>query len=122
MVKKESREKIRVKKHLRIRKRFAGTADRPRLSVFRSNKHIYAQLIDDEAGNTLAAASTLDKDLKGSLENTDDVAAAAAVGKAIAEKALDKGIKSVVFDRGGYIYQGKVKALAEAAREAGLEF
>ena len=122
MVKKESREKIRVKKHLRIRKRFNGTAERPRLSVFRSNKHIYAQLIDDEAGNTLAAASTLDKDLKGTLENTDDVAAATAVGKAIAEKALNKGIKMVVFDRGGYIYQGKVAALADAAREAGLEF
>ncbi len=122
MVKKESREKIRVKKHLRIRKRFTGTAERPRLSVFRSNKHIYAQLIDDEAGNTLAAASTLDKDLKGTLENTDDVAAATAVGKAIAEKALNMGIKTVVFDRGGYIYQGKVAALADAAREAGLEF
>ncbi len=122
MVKKESREKIRVKKHLRIRKRFTGTAERPRLSVFRSNKHIYAQLIDDEAGNTLAAASTLDKELKGTLENTDDVAAATAVGKAIAEKALNKGIKMVVFDRGGYIYQGKVAALADAAREAGLEF
>ena len=122
MVKKESREKVRVKKHLRIRKRFSGTAERPRLSVFRSNKHIYAQLIDDEAGNTLVAASTLDKDLKGSLENTDDVAAAQTVGKAIAEKALNKGIKSVVFDRGGYIYQGKVAALADAAREAGLEF
>ncbi|MCR5675493.1 MAG: 50S ribosomal protein L18 [Lachnospiraceae bacterium] len=120
MIKKESRQKARVKKHLRIRKRFSGTPERPRLSVFRSNKHIYAQVIDDEAGNTLAAASTLDKDLK--LENTDDVEAAAAVGKAIAKKALDKGIKTVVFDRGGYIYQGKVAALADAAREAGLEF
>ncbi|MBR4529242.1 MAG: 50S ribosomal protein L18 [Lachnospiraceae bacterium] len=120
MVKKESRQKARIKKHLRIRKRFSGTQERPRLSVFRSNKHIYAQLIDDEAGNTLAAASTLDKDMK--LTNTDDVEAAAAVGKAIAQKALDKGIKTVVFDRGGYIYQGKVAALADAAREAGLEF
>ena len=122
MVKKDSRQKAREKKHLRIRKRFSGTPERPRLSVFRSNKHIYAQVIDDEAGNTLAAASTLDKDLAGSLSNTDDVEAAAAVGKAIAQKALDKGIKTVVFDRGGYIYQGKVAALAEAAREAGLEF
>ena len=120
MVKQESRQKARIKKHLRIRKRFSGTAERPRLAVFRSNKHIYAQLIDDVAGNTLAAASTLDKDMK--LDNTDDVEAAAAVGKAIAKKAQDKGIKAVVFDRGGYIYQGKVAALAEAAREGGLEF
>ncbi|MBR5116566.1 MAG: 50S ribosomal protein L18 [Lachnospiraceae bacterium] len=122
MIKKESRQKAREKKHLRIRKRFSGTPDRPRLAVFRSNKHIYAQLIDDEAGNTIAAASTLDKDLKGDLKNTDDVEAATAVGKAIAQKAIDKGIKTVVFDRGGFIYQGKVAALAEAAREAGLEF
>ena len=122
MIKKESRQKAREKKHLRIRKRFSGTPDRPRLAVFRSNKHIYAQLIDDEAGNTIAAASTLDKDLKGDLKNTDDVEAATAVGKAIAQKALDKGIKAVVFDRGGFIYQGKIAALAEAAREAGLEF
>ena len=122
MIKKESRQKAREKKHLRIRKRFSGTAERPRLSVFRSNKHIYAQLIDDVAGNTLASASTLDKDLRGDLTNTDDVEAATAVGKSIAQKALDKGIKTVVFDRGGYIYQGKVAALAEAAREAGLEF
>ncbi len=122
MIKKESRQKAREKKHMRIRKRFSGTPDRPRLAVFRSNKHIYAQLIDDEAGNTIAAASTLDKDLKGDLKNTDDVEAATAVGKAIAQKALDKGIKAVVFDRGGFIYQGKVAALAEAAREAGLEF
>jgi large subunit ribosomal protein L18 len=122
MIKKESRQKAREKKHLRIRKRFSGTAERPRLSVFRSNKHIYAQLIDDVAGNTLASASTLDKDLRGDLKNTDDVEAATAVGKSIAQKALDKGIKTVVFDRGGYIYQGKVAALAEAAREAGLEF
>ncbi|MCR4763472.1 MAG: 50S ribosomal protein L18 [Lachnospiraceae bacterium] len=120
MVKKESRQKAREKKHLRIRKRFSGTPERPRLSVFRSNKHIYAQIIDDVAGNTLASASTLDKDLK--LANTDDVEAATAVGKAIAQKAIDKGIKTVVFDRGGYIYQGKVAALADAAREAGLEF
>ncbi len=122
MIKKESRQKAREKKHLRIRKRFSGTAECPRLSVFRSNKHIYAQLIDDVAGNTLASASTLDKDLRGDLTNTDDVEAATAVGKSIAQKALDKGIKTVVFDRGGYIYQGKVAALAEAAREAGLEF
>ncbi len=122
MIKKESRQKAREKKHMRIRKRFSGTPDRPRLAVFRSNKHIYAQLIDDEAGNTIAAASTLDKDLKGDLKNTDDVEAATAVGKAIAQKALDKGIKAVVFDRGGFIYQGKIAALAEAAREAGLEF
>ena len=122
MVSKESRSKIRVKKHMKIRNRFSGTAERPRLAVFRSNNHMYAQIIDDTVGNTLVAASTLDKDVKAELEKTNDVAAAAKLGTVIAKKALEKGITSVVYDRGGFVYQGKVKALAEAAREAGLEF
>ena len=122
MFKKESRTAIREKKHMKIRNRFAGTPERPRLAVFRSNSHMYAQIIDDTVGNTLVAASTLDKDVKSELENTDTVEAAAYLGKVIAKKALDKGIKTVVFDRGGFIYQGKIQALAEAAREAGLEF
>lgn len=122
MVNKESRSKIRVKKHRRLRSRLVGTANKPRLAVFRSNNHMYAQIIDDTVGNTLVSASTLDKEVKADLEKTNDVDAATKVGAAIAKKALDKGINTVVFDRGGYIYQGKVKALADAAREAGLEF
>ena len=122
MVKKESRSEMRVKKHKRIRNNLAGTAARPRLAVFRSNNHMYAQIIDDTVGSTLVAASTLDKDIKGALEKTNNVDAAAQVGTAIAKKALDKGITTVVFDRGGFIYQGKIKALADAAREAGLTF
>ena len=122
MVSKESRAKVRLNKHRRMRNRFAGTAERPRLAVFRSNNHVYAQIIDDSVGNTLVSASTLQKEVKAELEKTNDVDAAAYLGKVIAERALEKGIKEVVFDRGGFIYQGKVKALAEAAREAGLEF
>lgn len=122
MVRKESRSEIREKKHRRLRAHLAGTAQRPRLAVFRSNNHMYAQIIDDQAGTTLVSASTLDKEVKASVEKTNDVAAAAAVGTAVAKRALEKGITTVVFDRGGFIYQGKVKALAEAAREAGLEF
>ena len=122
MVSKEARSKVRVNKHRRLRNRFAGTAERPRLAVFRSNNHMYAQIIDDTVGNTLVSASTLEKDVKAELEKTNDVAAAAYVGKVIAEKAKAKGINTVVFDRGGFIYQGKVKALADVAREAGLEF
>ena len=122
MVKKEARSKIRVKKHMRIRNRFSGTTERPRLAVFRSNNHMYAQIIDDTVGKTLVAASTLEKDVKAELEKTNNVDAAAYVGKVIAKRALEKGITTVVYDRGGYIYHGKVAALAEAAREAGLEF
>ena len=122
MVSKKSRAEVRTKKHSRMRNRFSGTAERPRLSVFRSNNHMYAQIIDDTVGNTLVAASTLEKDVKAELKKTNDVEAAAYLGTVIAKKALDKGIKEVVFDRGGFIYQGKIKALAEAAREAGLEF
>ena len=122
MVSKESRSKIRENKHRRMRHHLAGTAQRPRLAVFRSNNHIYAQIIDDTVGNTLVAASTVEKEIKASLEKTNNVEAAAAVGTAIAKKALEKGITQVVFDRGGFIYQGKVQALADAAREAGLQF
>ena len=122
MVSKESRQKVRVKKHMKIRNRFSGTAERPRLAVFRSNNHMYAQIIDDTVGKTLVAASTLEKDVKAELKKTNDVEAAAYLGTVIAKRAMEKGIKEVVFDRGGFIYQGKIAALAEAAREAGLEF
>ncbi|MGN0312674.1 MAG: 50S ribosomal protein L18 [Lachnospiraceae bacterium] len=120
MVNKKSRTLVREDKHRRVRNRFAGTTERPRLAVFRSNNHMYAQIIDDTVGNTLCSASTLDKDMK--LEKTNNVEAAAAVGTAVAKKALEKGITTVVFDRGGFKYDGKVKALADAAREAGLTF
>jgi large subunit ribosomal protein L18 len=120
MVSKRNKAELRQKKHMRLRNRLSGTPERPRLSVFRSDKHMYAQVIDDVAGNTLCAASTLDKDAK--LEITNNIEAAQYVGKAIAEKAMAKGIKTVVFDRGGFLYHGKVQALADAAREAGLEF
>ena len=122
MVSKRSRAEIRAKKHRRLRNHISGTAERPRLAVFRSNNHMYAQIIDDTVGNTLVAASTLQKDVKAELEKTNNVDAAAYLGTVIAKKALEKGIKTVVFDRGGFIYQGKIKALADAAREAGLEF
>ena len=122
MIKKQSRKDVRVKKHMKVRNRLSGTAERPRLAVFRSNNHMYAQIIDDTVGNTLVSASTLQKDVKAELEKTNNVEAAAKLGEVIAKKALDKGIKTVVFDRGGFIYQGKIKALADAAREAGLEF
>jgi large subunit ribosomal protein L18 len=122
MVSKKSRNEMRVKKHDRLRNRFSGTAERPRLAVFRSNDHMYAQVIDDTVGNTLAAASTNEKEVREKLANTDTVEAAAYVGTLIAQRAQEKGIKKVVFDRGGYIYHGKVQALADAAREAGLEF
>ena len=122
MVSKESRKEVRAKKHMRIRNRFSGTAERPRLAVFRSNNHMYAQIIDDTVGNTLVSASTLEKEIKAELTKTNNVDAAAYLGTVIAKRAMEKGIKEVVFDRGGFIYQGKVAALAEAAREAGLEF
>ena len=122
MVSKKSRQVVRENKHRRMRNRFSGTPERPRLAVFRSNNHMYAQIIDDTVGKTLAAASTLEKDVKAELEKTNNVDAAAYLGTVIAKRALEKGITEVVFDRGGYIYQGKVAALAEAAREAGLTF
>ena len=122
MVSKQSRSEVRVKKHTRLRNRFAGTAERPRLAVFRSNNHMYAQIIDDSVGHTLVSASTLQKEVSAELEKTNNVDAAAYLGKVIAERALEKGIKNVVIDRGGFIYQGIIQALADAAREAGLEF
>ena len=122
MVSKESRQLVRAKKLMKIRNRFSGTAERPRLAVFRSNNHMYAQIIDDTVGNTLVSASTLEKEIKAELEKTNNVDAAAYLGTVIAKRAIEKGIKEVVFDRGGFIYQGKVAALADAAREAGLEF
>ncbi len=122
MINKKSRNDVRLKKHKRMRYRINGTAACPRLCVFRSNKHMYAQIIDDTVGKTLVSACTLQKDLRAELTKTDDVAAATRLGEVIAKKAIEKGISNVVFDRGGYIYQGKVKALADAAREAGLQF
>ena len=122
MVSKKSRSEVRVKKHNRLRNHLSGTTECPRLAVFRSDNHMYAQIIDDTVGKTLVAASTLEADIKKELEKTNNVDAAAYVGKVIGERAVEKGIKEVVFDRGGFIYQGKVQALADAAREAGLEF
>ena len=122
MVSKKSRSEVRVNKHRKLRNRFSGTAERPRLAVFRSNNHMYAQIIDDTVGKTLVSASTLQKEVKAELEKTNNVDAAAYLGTVIAKKAIEKGITTVVFDRGGFIYQGKIKALADAAREAGLEF
>lgn len=122
MVSKVSRTKVRENKHRKLRNRSSGTPERPRLAVFRSNNHMYAQVIDDTVGKTLVSASTLDKDVKAECEKTNNLDAATVVGKVVAKRALEKGITTVVYDRGGYIYEGKVKALAEAAREAGLEF
>ena len=122
MVSKKSRTVVRENKHRKLRNRFSGTAERPRLAVFRSNNHMYAQIIDDTVGKTLVSASTLDKDVKAELEKTNNVEAATVVGTVVAKKALEKGITTVVYDRGGFVYEGKVKALAEAAREAGLKF
>lgn len=120
MIKTKSSNKMRVKRHLRIRKNLIGTPVRPRLSVFRSNTNVYAQLIDDVNGVTLASASSVEKDSK--IENGGNIEAATVVGTLIAERAVEKNIKQVVFDRSGYLYHGRVKALAEAARAAGLEF
>jgi large subunit ribosomal protein L18 len=120
MINKIDKNEIRKRKHLRVRKSVSGTTERPRLCVYRSNSHIYAQVIDDTTGTTLAAASSLDKDAK--LDNGSNIEAAKEVGKLIAQRAQDKKISEVVFDRGGYVYHGRVAALAEAAREAGLQF
>ena len=122
MINKPSRAAARQKRHYRIRNHVHGTAQRPRLAVFRSNKHMYAQIIDDVAQTTLVAASTMESEIASKVEFTNTVEAARAVGEAIAKKAVDKGITEVVFDRGGFVYHGKVQALAEAAREAGLQF
>ncbi|MEA3571214.1 50S ribosomal protein L18 [Paenibacillus phoenicis] len=122
MITKADKNKARLKRHLRVRKKVQGTAVRPRLNVYRSSKHIYAQLIDDVAGVTVASASTVDKELSGSIGNGGNVESARKVGELIAKRAQAKGYKSVVFDRGGYLYHGRIQALADAAREAGLEF
>ncbi|MDJ0898213.1 MAG: 50S ribosomal protein L18 [Xenococcus sp. MO_188.B8] len=117
-----SRKQSVARRHRRIRKKVNGTPERPRLSVFRSHKHIYAQVIDDVAQNTLAAASTLDSEVKSDLKSTSTCEASSAVGKLVAQRALAKGVTKVVFDRGGNLYHGRIKYLAEAAREAGLDF
>jgi large subunit ribosomal protein L18 len=119
---KYSRKELTQRRHSRVRKQVSGTAERPRLAVFRSNEHIYAQLIDDVQQHTLAAASTLDADLKDKVESGSTCSASVEVGKLIAQRAISKGIKQVVFDRGGNLYHGRVKALADAAREGGLDF
>jgi large subunit ribosomal protein L18 len=122
VIKKEDRNLKRIKRHLRIRKKVKGTPEKPRLAVFKSEKHIYAQIIDDTKGHTLVSASTLDKELRQKLSKTYNIEAAKEVGKLIAQRALSLGIKTVVFDRGGFKYHGRIKALADAAREAGLKF
>ncbi|HHV78044.1 MAG TPA: 50S ribosomal protein L18 [Firmicutes bacterium] len=122
MLKKPDRNELRERRHLRVRKKVFGTPARPRLCVFRSLKHIYAQIIDDESQKTLVAAGTLDPELRSQLKSGGNIEAAKKVGQLIAQRALQHGIKQVVFDRGGYLYHGRVKALAEAARAGGLEF
>lgn len=117
-----TRKESTRRRHSRIRRKVLGTPDRPRLAVFRSNQHIYAQVIDDTSHHTLAAASTLEADLKSELDSSSNSEASAKVGKLVAERAIAKGIKQVVFDRGGSLYHGRVKALADAAREGGLDF
>ena len=122
MISKVNRKAVREEKHRRLRRYISGTAERPRMAVFRSNNHMYVQLIDDAAQRTLLSASTTQKEVKAQLEKTNDVAAAEFLGSYIGKKAVEAGITEVVFDRGGYIYHGKVQALADAAREAGLKF
>ncbi|MFC0274152.1 50S ribosomal protein L18 [Metabacillus herbersteinensis] len=120
MITKANKNLVRKKRHARVRAKLSGTTVRPRLNVFRSNQHIYAQVIDDANSVTIASASTLDKDI--SIDSTKNIDAAQKVGELVAQRAVEKGVKAVVFDRGGYLYHGRVKALAEAAREVGLEF
>jgi len=122
MIKKIDKNAIRLRKHVRVRKKISGTAERPRLNVFRSSKHIYAQIIDDVKGATLVSASSDDKELKEKITNGGNKDAAKLVGEAIAKRAVAAGIEKVVFDRGGYIYTGRIKELADGAREAGLKF
>ena len=122
MLKKINKNTIRARRHYRQRRHIAGTGERPRLNVYRSTSHIYAQLIDDEIGNTLVAASTLDAELKGKLDGKTKTEAAALVGELIGKRAKGKGLSKVVFDRGGYLYTGRVQALADGARKAGLDF
>jgi large subunit ribosomal protein L18 len=122
MIKKPIKNETRLRKHVRVRKKIRGTPERPRLSVFRSLKNIYAQVVDDTTGNTLVSASTLDEAVKSKLTYGGNKEAAREVGRLVAQRALDKGIKRVVFDRSGYLYHGRILELAEGAREAGLEF
>lgn len=122
MITKSDKNKARLKRHLRVRKKIQGTVERPRLNVYRSDKHIYAQLIDDVNGVTIVSASTMDKELKSEITNGGNVEAATKVGTLVANRAKEKGYTAVVFDRGGYLYHGRIQALADAAREAGLEF
>ena len=122
MLQKQDKNKSRQKRHFRVRKNVSGTQQRPRLNVFRSLNHIYAQIINDETGTTLVSASTMDKEVSATLSYGGNINAAQVVGKLVAERAMAKGISKVVFDRGGYLYHGRVAALAAAAREAGLEF
>lgn len=122
MSKKLTRRVSRLARHERVRKNLAGTTERPRFNVFRSKANMYVQVVDDENGVTIASASTLDKEIKGSVSNASNVEAAKKVGELAAKRAIEKGVKAVVFDRGGYLYHGRVKAVADAAREAGLEF
>ena len=122
MFKKADKKASRAKRHLRVRKKISGTPERPRLSVYRSEKNIYAQIIDDTNRVTLVAASSLDEAVKGAVNHTGNKEAAKMIGEAVAKRALDKGITEVVFDRGGYVYHGRVQTLAESAREAGLKF
>ncbi len=122
MISKGDKEAARARRHGRIRKRLSGTSERPRLNVFRSGKHIYAQVIDDTASTTIVAASTVEKSVREVVEHGNTVDAAIAIGKLVAERAKAKGIEAVVFDRGGYLYHGRIQALADAAREAGLNF
>ena len=122
MIRKYSRKAARQKRHYRLRRHLSGTPERPRLAVFKSNKHIYAQVIDDVKGHTVAASSTMEQAIATNLKSTSNIEAAKTVGADVAKKAMDKGINTVVFDRGGFIFHGRVKALADAAREAGLQF
>jgi len=117
-----SKEEARKARHTRVRKKVTGTPEKPRMNVFRSVNHIYVQLIDDYSSKTLAAASSIDKELKGKIGTGGNIEAAKTVGQLVARRALDKGIKKIVFDRSGYLYHGRIRALAEAAREGGLEF
>ena len=122
MITKGDKNKARLKRHLRVRKKIEGTSARPRLNVFRSSKHIYAQVIDDVKGVTIVAASTMDKELRDQITNGGSVESARKVGELVAKRAKEAGVSNVVFDRGGYLYHGRIQALADAAREAGLEF
>lgn len=122
MISKKDKNQDRLARHSRVRKKISGSAERPRLSVYRSLNHIYVQIIDDASGNTLVAASTLENELKAAVAEMTKTEAAVLVGKTAAERAVQKGIKAVVFDRGGYLYTGRVAAVAQGAREAGLEF